>query len=629
MSVYSPQAEWIQSCRLQKLIEKLGCADKSQLHTRAIQDPEWFWNEVMLDLNIEFDQWPSSILKNALPFAQWAENGRLKLADLCIDRHARKNPQKIALYFEADEENKKRSWTYHQLAVYSSQMARLLQKHGAQPGDRVALLMPMRPEMIACFFGALRAGLSVIPIFSGYGQEAIESRIQDAQVKFVFASADITRRGKPVELKKQMQDLQKHCSSLEQIFWLHQNDFENKQFGSNTNVLEAYSWSSEEPCLYLYTSGTTGTPKACVHTPFGVLATTAKELAYHFDLQPHDTFFWYTDVGWMMGPWEIFGCLQQGASLVLFEGVPNWPDADRIWRILKDYQVTQFGISPTAVRVLKKEQTGFLNHHHFDHLRVLGSTGEPWDEETWLWFFEKVGKKRCPIINISGGTEIMGCLLAPSPLDPLKPSSLAGPALGVDAQAWTEEAEPLKQGLGHLVCRNPLPSMTKGFLNNEKRYLETYFEKFGEDTWYHGDWAFIDDEGYWFLKGRSDDTIKVAGKRVGPNEYESVLMEQGLVAEVAAVGIPHKVKGESVHCFVVLKSEPHDREALREEFKKQVVDKMGKAFAPEAIWFVESLPKTRSGKILRGVIRKLRLEQSVDPDAAENPESFVDIREAS
>jgi len=402
----------------------------------------------------------------------------------------------------------------------------------------------------------------------------------------------------------------------------------SKEAFKNHPLRPSHAYDAEDQCLLLYTSGTTGKPKACVHTPFGVLATTGKELRFGFDVQSDDRFFWYTDIGWMMGPWELFGVLQFGATVVLYEGVPDFPQPDRLWQIIDQHLVTHLGISPTAVRVLKKAGDSFVAPYKLSSLRILGSTGEPWDEETWMWFFEQIGKSKCPIQNISGGTEIMGCHLMPSLLKPLKPTTLGGPALGVRAEVWNEDGQALGRGLGHLVCKSPAPAMTKGFLNAREKYLETYFSKFDSATWYHGDWAYVDDDGFWFLRGRSDDTIKIAGKRVGPNEFESALMENPNVAEAAAVGIPHEIKGECVYCFVVLKDKGKISDELRKELMSKIVQVMGKALAAEKILFSDSLPKTRSGKILRGIIRKIVLGESFDASAADQPAALEAIKQA-
>lgn len=623
--IYEPKAPWIQSSHIQNFIHQHKLRDFSELLHKSQEDVEWFWTAALKDMNLEFSQPYESLLQGGLPWPRWAVGGKLNPTELCIDRHLSSRANQTAIDFEADEEGQSQSWTFQDLARESSYVCRLLKEAGAQPGDRAALLMPMSLEMCASFFGIWRAGLTIIPIFSGYGEEAILARLQDASVKFVFVQSRTTRRGKEIPVAETARRLAAQCSSVKKVFEFDREDFLKGH--RSQEILPSHDFEAEDECLILYTSGTTGKPKGCVHTPFGVLATTGKELRYAFDVKESDRFFWYTDIGWMMGPWELIGCLQFGAAVVLYEGVPNFPDSDRLWRILKRYRVTHLGISPTAVRVLKKEETGFLSSTEFPDLRILGSTGEPWDEESWLWYFRQVGRERCPIINISGGTEIMGCLLSPTPLHPLKPTSLASPGLGVKLGIWSEEGQEVSSGIGHLVCLTPLPSMTKGFLNSRERYLETYFSKFGPNVWYHGDWAFRDEDGLWFLKGRSDDTIKVAGKRVGPNEFESALMEDPRVQESAAVGIPHEIKGEGVYCFVVMKAaEASSQEELETSLKLLVQKKMGKALAPERIIFCQALPKTRSGKILRSLLKKLVLKEDVDASAAENPESLQSIQ---
>ncbi|MBN8555799.1 MAG: AMP-binding protein [Deltaproteobacteria bacterium] len=629
---YEPKAPWIQQSHLANFMKSLGIAKVEDLIQRSQKDPVWFWEKALKDIGIEFTKPYSKLLAADLPWPKWVEGAEMSIVDHCIDRHLKNDAtnfgKKPALIFEGDEPGSTAIWTFEDLARESSYIAEELRASGAKVGDRAALLMPMSLEMVASFFGILRAGLTVIPIFSGYGGEAIASRLQDGEAKFIFVQEKTLRRGKEIPVRKTLESILGECPSVKKVFILKREDF----LRGHRDVIPFKSLSrpAESECLLLYTSGTTGKPKACVHTPFGVLATTGKELRYTFDVKTSDKFFWYTDIGWMMGPWEILGVLQFGATVVLFEGVPDYPDTDRLWKIIHQHEVTHLGISPTAIRVLKKSESEFLKRNPLNSLRILGSTGEPWDEESWIWFFEKIGQSRCPIMNISGGTEIMGCLLMPHPFSKLKPASLSGPGLGVNAQVFSEDAKPIKQGLGHLVCLSPLPSMTKGFLNSKEKYLATYFEKFGEKIWYHGDWAFIDEDGFWFLRGRSDDTIKIAGKRVGPNEFESFLMEDARVAEVAAIGLPHEIKGETVSCYVVLKNPEAtlSYEKIREELLKLATQKMGKALAPEKIFFVDALPKTRSGKILRGLIRKLILNEKLDDSAVENPTSLEAIRKA-
>jgi acetyl-CoA synthetase len=624
MIVYKPEAPWIKESHLTKFLEATHQSDFAALLLKSQKEPEWFWQEALTDIGLKFRSPYTKLLAEGLPWPKWAVGGSLSVVENCIDRHLKNRAHQPALIFEGDSPDQSAIWTFEDLARESSFVANELRTKGANPGDRAALLMPMSLEMVAAFFGILRAGLTVVPIFSGYGADAIGSRLQDSEARFVFVQEKTFRRGKEIPVRSTLDEALKASPSVESVFVLKRDEFLTSSH-PRPSAYESVARPSEEPCLLLYTSGTTGKPKACVHTSFGVLAITGKEHRYAFDVKPDDRFFWYTDIGWMMGPWELFGALQFGASVVLYEGVPDFPAPDRLWKIIDQHRVTHFGISPTAIRVLKKYPEALLQKYSLDSLRILGSTGEPWDEESWMWFFEKVGKTRCPILNISGGTEIMGCLLSPTPLSSLKPCSLGGPALGADVQAYTEEGKSLSEGLGHLVCRSPLPSMTKGFLNAKERYLETYFEKFGKQVWYHGDWAFIDAEGFWFLKGRSDDTIKIAGKRVGPNEFESALMQDLRVAEVAAVGFPHPIKGESVTCYVVLKEAFESNELIAKELLHLASQKMGKALAPEGIIFTKALPKTRSGKILRGLIRKVALGEACDLSSVENPASLEGI----
>jgi acetyl-CoA synthetase len=433
--VYEPKAPWIENSHLQRFIAQSGCKSFEDLLQRSQTDTEWFWSLALRDMNLRFSKPYSKILTNGLPWPKWVEGAELSVVENCIDRHLEKNANSPALIFEADEPGHSHIWSFTDLARESSFIAAELQSAGAKPGDRAALLMPMSLEMVASFFGILRAGLTVVPIFSGYGPDAVAARLQDGEIKFVFIQERTTRKSKEIHVSASLDEALKTSPTVQKIFKLNRSEFHRGH--QSQKIIPPVSMPAESECLLLYTSGTTGKPKACVHTPFGILATTGKEHRYSFDVHgptdstAGDRFFWYTDIGWMMGPWELIGSLQFGATVVLFEGVPDFPTADRLWEIIRDHQVTHLGISPTAIRVLKKSETGFLDRAELKSLRILGSTGEPWDEESWNWFFKKVGRERCPIMNISGGTEIMGCLLMPTPFSKLKPATLGGPALGV------------------------------------------------------------------------------------------------------------------------------------------------------------------------------------------------------
>jgi acetyl-CoA synthetase len=500
--------------------------------------------------------------------------------------------------------------------------------------------MPMVPEIVAAFFGCLKIGAVAVPVFSAFGAPALAVRLQDSEAKVLFTADGVSRRGKKAPVKAEADLAVKECPSIRHVIvfkrlgidvpmgpkdhWWHETVDK-----ASANVPTA-ELESEDTSIIIYTSGTTGKPKGTVHTHAGALAQIVKELGYNFDVKEKDVFFWVTDIGWMMGPWEMIGAAFFGATLVLFEGAPNHPNPDRLWEIVERHKVTHLGISPTAIRLLKSSPLDWVTKHDLSSPRILGSTGEPWDPDSYRWFFEHVGGKRCPIINISGGTEIIGSHLSPLPITDLKPCTLRGPGLGMDVDVFDDDGKPIRGGIGHLVCKQPAPSMTKGFLKDPQRYLDTYFSKFGPDVWYHGDWAKIDDDGFWFLYGRSDDTIKVAGKRVGPAEVEGALIEHPAVAEAAAIGVPHDVKGETIACFVVLKPGQTPSEPLRDELREQVVKHLGKTLKPEILKFVRMLPKTRSAKIVRGTIRKRFLNLPLgDTASVENPDAIEEIGRAT
>ncbi|HSO28582.1 MAG TPA: AMP-binding protein, partial [Candidatus Sulfomarinibacteraceae bacterium] len=385
----------------------------------------------------------------------------------------------------------------------------------------------------------------------------------------------------------------------------------------------------ETPYMVIYTSGTTGRPKGAVHVHGGFPIKAAQDLAHSFDLRAGDALFWFTDLGWMMGPWAISGSLILGARLVIYEGTPDHPGPDRLWSIVERHRVTHLGLSPTVIRALIPHGTEPVRSHDRSSLRVLGSTGEPWNPDPWWWFFREVGEGRCPIVNYSGGTEVSGGIVAGNLVTPVRPTSFAGPAIGVAADVVDADGRPIRGTVGELVIRQPLPGMTRGFWNDPDRYLETYWSRF-PGTWVHGDWALIDPDGYWYIQGRSDDTLKVAGKRVGPAEVESAAMGHPAVVEAAAVGLPHEVKGESIAVFCVLALSTEDDQALLAEIGARVAAELGKALKPDVVLAVPALPKTRSGKVMRRVIRSAYL--GLDPgdlSALDDPTIIDAIRGAA
>jgi len=632
--IWTPSPESVERANVTRFMRRHGIRDYDELVRRSTADTSWFWDSALKDLGVVWDRPYEKVQQGGFPIASWFVGGKLNIVTNCIERGRGSKP---ALVWAGDD-GESAYWDYATLEMTVARIALGLRQAGLGKGDTVGIYMPMIPEIVAVFFACLKIGAVAVPVFSAYGAPALAVRLQDAEAKVLFTVDGVSRRGKKTPLKPEADLAVKECPSIRKVVVFPRlgipvpmgprdvrwDDF-LKDGPSPTE-----SMNSEDTALLIYTSGTTGKPKGTVHTHAGTLAQVTKELGYHFDVKANDVFFWVTDIGWMMGPWEMIGATFFGATLVLFEGAPNYPNPDRLWEIVETEEVTHLGISPTAIRLLKTSPLDWVTKHDISSLRILGSTGEAWDPDSYLWYFEHVGRKRCPIINISGGTEIMGSHLAPLPITPLKPCTLRGPGLGMDVDVFDDDGKQIRGGIGHLVCKKPAPSMTKGFLKDPDRYLETYFSKFGTGVWYHGDWAKIDEDGYWFLFGRSDDTIKVAGKRVGPAEVEGALIAHPLVAEAAAIGVPHELKGETVVCFVVLKPGNSPSEPLREELRDQVVKHLGKTLKPEALKFVRMLPKTRSAKIVRGAIRRRFLNQPVgDVSTVENPDAIEEIARAT
>jgi acetyl-CoA synthetase len=377
--------------------------------------------------------------------------------------------------------------------------------------------------------------------------------------------------------------------------------------------------------MIIYTSGTTGRPKGAVHVHAGFPIKAAHDLAYCFDLHDDDLLFWYTDLGWMMGPWAIGGGLMLGATLMLFEGTPDYPNPDRLWQIVDSHRVTVLGIAPTAIRALLTKGDEWPARHDLSSLRVLGSTGETWNPDPWQWYFEKIGGSRCPVINYSGGTETGGGIVGCDTISPIAPCSFTGPVPGMDADVVDDTGNPVRGAVGELIVRQPWVGMTAGFWRDNDRYLETYWSRFPE-TWVHGDWAEIDENGFWYIRGRSDDTLKVAGKRVGPAEVESAAVATGQVQEAAAIGIPDEIKGETVVVLCVPKVAEDVTDVLADQVRQAIGRHLGSALRPERVHFVKELPRTRNAKIMRRVIRAAYLGLPAgDTTALENPNAVEQV----
>ena len=639
--VWKPTDDYVEKANITRFMRKHDIKDYDELIKRSTDDIEWFWDAVMKDLDIEWFQPYDKVLDDSkgIQWTKWFVGGKINIVHNCLDKHAKSDKKNnIAITWE-NEKGDVRKLTYFELYKEVNKFANALKELGVKRGDRVGIYMPMVPEIVIGFLAAIKIGAISIPIFSGFGGHALASRLDIAGAKVLLTADGSVRRGKTVEIKKEADKALDTVSTLEHVVvykrlgleipWKNGRDILWEEIASKqSDECETTQMDSEDYAMIIFSSGTTGKPKGTVHTHGGALAQIAKELGYYFDVKENDVFFWLTDIGWMMGPWMIIGVQHFGGNIVVFEGAPNYPNPDRLWELVEKHKITTFGISPTAIRLLMTYGDEWATKHDLSSLRFLGSTGEPWDPDSWHWFFEKIGGKRIPIINISGGTEIVGCFLSPLPITALKPCTLRGPGLGMDIDVFDDDGKPLRGKMGHLVAKKPAPSMTRGFWNEPDRYIETYWSKW-PNIWYHGDWAIVDEDGFWSLHGRSDDTIKIAGRRTGPAEIEAALMEHSAVSEAATIGVPDEIKGEDLVCFVVLKPGYNPGENLRDELKGQVVKIMGKTLKPRDIKFVGDLPKTRSAKIVRRIIKATFLGKEIsDTSAVENQKAIEEIKNA-
>ncbi|CAG0991156.1 acetyl-CoA synthetase [Planctomycetaceae bacterium] len=697
--VWKPTREIIENANVTRLMRKLGyvvAADKPEkvaeearsFVKRSQKHIEWFWQEALQDLGIEWTKPYSKILDKSKgnAWADWFVGGETNIALNCVDRWVRDSRSEVrdsktptspeprtsnlgakpALISET-EDGQVRSFTFAQLNENVCRVANALKECGIKRGDTVACYMPMVAEVVFAMLATQKIGAIFIPIFSGYAPPAVRERLEDAQVKVLFTADGSMRRGQPFSIKEAADAAVAGLACVERVIVYERLRVSGARYqvsgkastdtrnpipdtslpscpmtagrdvwwseivGKQKPVCATESMPALAPALMIYTSGTTGKPKGTVHTHAGCLAQMSKELGYNFDVKRGDVFWWFSDIGWMMGPWEIIGCFAHGVTLVVFEGAPNFPNPDRVWDMVERHKVTHLGISPTAVRMLIRAGDEWAIKHAMPTLRVLGSTGEPWDPESYMWYFEHVGKKRCPVINISGGTDIVGCFLAPLPIMPIKAASLQSPGLGMDIDVFNEDGKPVIDEVGYLVCKQPAPSMTRSLWKNDAKYLETYWSKFPE-IWNHGDWAKVDKEGDWFLFGRADDTLKIAGRRVGPGEIEAALIAHEAVSEAAAIGVPDELKGQDVVCFVVLHKAKgfKETEDLRKQLIQQVVNALGKVDRPKNVLFVDDLPKTRSAKILRRLIQKRFLGETNlgDLSSVANPDALEAVAKA-
>jgi len=626
-----PTVAELEAANVVRLAQRLGCTGFEALHRVSVEEPERFWRAVRDDLAIPFSRDWDRVLDDSagIEWTTWFEGARLNLAEACVHRWAAERPDEEAAVWQS-EDGSRRSLTWSELSREITRLAEALTALGIGKGDAVGIFLPMSPEVAIASHACAHLGAIQVPIFSGFAAPAIATRLADAGAKALITADGSLRRSTPVPMKEIADEALVAASYVEHVVvWRRlggdvpmtpgrDHEWADLVAGA-PGTLPPLEVESEAPYLVAYTSGTTGRPKGALHVQGGFLMSIAREAAYQADLRPGDRVLFATDMGWIMGPWTVVGAGAVGATIVFMEGAPDWP-ADRIWQLVESERVTMLGVSPTLVRALipKGEPDADLSS-----LRAVTTTGEPWNRGPYDWLNEHVcGGGRIPIVNISGGTEVGACFLSVSLMAPTKPCSLGFPALGQDMDVFDETGRPLRGEVGELVCKRAWPGMTRGIWGDPERYLETYWRRF-PGVWTHGDWASVDEDGYWFLHGRSDDTLNIAGKRIGPAELESAAVNHPAVAEAAAIGVPHEVKGEVPWLFCVLQP---GKEASTDEVARAVTDELGKAFKPERVLFVSALPKTRSAKIVRRAVRAQALGQDPgDLSTLENPEVLGEI----
>ncbi|MFD2370394.1 AMP-binding protein [Brevibacillus sp. GCM10020057] len=623
--VWEPTQEQRERSNLHRFMEREGIADYETLLCRSEEDVSWFWDAFIRFAGIEFARPYRAVVdvSKGLPWPEWFVGGKINLVHNFLDKWAlqESTADRPALLWEGEAEEERR-FSFRELHGQVNRFANVLRRMGVERGDRVAIYMPMIPETVISLYGIYKAGAVAVPLFSGFGPEAVAVRLRDVEAKVVVTADGFYRGGQQVLLKHVLDKALESAPTVQSVLiaerlgekallvpgrdwrWSEAMDAASDQFAT-------VETDAEEPCMVSYSSGTTGSPKGIVHVHGGIAVKTAEVGMFIYDTQPDDIFTMVTDFGWMMGQLPLFSAHSVAAPFLIYEGSPMHPHPGRLYKMIEKYKVTVFGAPATALRMLKAYGEAFREQADLSSLRILGHTGEPIDEETWSWYLSWTGG-RTPIINGSGGTEVFAEILSSTCITPQKATCLgATPAVG--ARVVDEAGQPVPAGKpGYLVFTVPQPAQTRGFWRNRQRYLDTYFP-LGEQMWWQGDMVVQDEEGYWFHLGRADDVIKVSGRRTGPGEIEDVVSQYPGVLEAAAIGVPHAVKGEEIVLFVVLTPGA----ALQPgELKRHVAESLGKPYEPGEIHVVADLPKTRTQKIMRRLIRQRYLGDALGDTAS-------------
>lgn len=601
-----------------------------KLYKRSVEDPEGFWAD-MAEKNLTwFKKW-DKVLEYDFnkPFIKWFQGGKLNASYNCLDRHLNTPVRnKAAIIWEADDGTYK-TYTYQQLAYEVNRFANVLKKHGIKRGDRVTIYLPMIPELVISMLACARIGAIHSIVFGGFSSQALQDRINDCGSTLIITADEGIRGGRKVPLKANTDHALAESPSIKKVIvvrrstgdidmepgrdlWWH----EEMAAKDIANFCEPEQMDAEDPLFILYTSGSTGKPKGVLHTTGGYMLYTNLTFRYIFDYHDEDIHFCTADIGWVTGhSYIVYGPLSNGATSLMFEGIPNYPDPGRFWDIVDKHKVSIFYTAPTAIRALMREGEQWVQRHDLSSLRILGSVGEPINPEAWMWYYKNVGKERLPIVDTWWQTETGGILITPLPgAMTLKPGSANKPFFGVVPRVLTEKGEPAKVNEGgYLVIEKPWPGMLRGTYGDpeNKRIKEVYFSRFA-GKYFTGDGARVDEDGDFWLMGRIDDVVNVSGHRIGTAEVESALVSHPYVAEAAVVGFPHEIKGEGLYVYVTLKDGIQPSEELKKVLVGHVRGVIGPIATPDKLQFAPSLPKTRSGKIMRRILRKIAHGQTED-----------------
>ncbi|KAF6247544.1 AMP-dependent synthetase [Nitrosopumilus sp. b3] len=632
---FIPNEKQIKESNIFQFMNKHGVSTLEELSQKAKTDLEWFWESVDKDIGIVWDKPYTKTLdvSKGIAWSKWFIDGKTNIYKSSVEKFAKINPQKIAYYF-VSEDGSTSKISYSELNSKVTKLANALKSLGVKKGDVIAIYLPMIEQAILAILAAAKIGAIQTTIFSGYSSQSLHVRLQDCKAKILFISDGFYRKGKPVSQKEIMETAIKNTNIEKTILVSYKGidtfseskdiiPFEKiMSFHDDSCVTEIMD--SEDPLFILYTSGTTGNPKGVIHSHGGFSVFAGHQSAYLIDMNENDILFWPADIGWITGQvWNVYGLLIMGASAVIYDGAIDYPTPNRIWQMLSEYDATIFGISPTAVRLFKKNNAEPRKLFSLDKIKNIPTTGEPLDEDSWWWLFDKVGNKKIPIMNLSGGTEIGGAMLSVFPGMKLKPSCVGIPVPGMNLDVFDDDGNPVRNENGYLVIKSPWPAMTRGLLNNDTRYIETYWSRF-ENVWFHGDYVFVDKDNLWYMRGRADDVINISGHRMSTAEIEQTVISHEKISDAASISIPDDITGEAIVIFFV--TDDKSDTGLETEISNYVSEKIGKVAKPKFVFQMTDLPKTRTGKIMRRVLKSKLLGMDMgDLSSLENTKVLDEI----